>query len=217
MPVSAYFEKSSNSSEGADEIILSLGEATGGSHVSGVIHSITDTSMLVESQIDLKAGAVINVNLLSLGTYRASVAIATGQVIHCLFLTPITDVNEKLEGFEGVVRHELLRSSVAEVPVGETMGARIQRLRYQQGISQTEIAVKMNVSNPAVSAWEQDKSRPTAGRLTALASLLKVSSDELLSGRENAGNLTDVVARCRNMIADAAGTLPEQVRISIDV
>ena len=217
MPVSAYFEKTRDSGEGSNEIFLRLGEAKEKDQVAGLIHSITETSMLIEALLDVEAGVVINVNLPNIGTHKARVSFATGQAIHCLFVTPLADVKENSETFEGVMSHELLRSPIGPVPVGESMGTRIQRLRYQQGISQTEIALKMNVSNPAVSAWEQDKSRPTAGRLAALARLLNVSSDELLSGRQDSSALTNVVARCREMIADAAGTLPEQVRISIDV
>ena len=63
-----------------------------------------------------------------------------------------------------------------------TIGKRIAHLRKQRGLTQEELSEKLNVSAQAVSKWENDQSCPDILLLPALARLLGVTVDELLSG-----------------------------------
>ena len=55
-------------------------------------------------------------------------------------------------------------------------------LRKRAGITQEELAQKLNVSNQAVSKWEAGKCCPDIELLPELASLFEISIDELLLG-----------------------------------
>ena len=55
-------------------------------------------------------------------------------------------------------------------------------LRKQAGITQEELANKLNVSNQAVSKWEAGKCCPDIELLPELATLFEISIDELLLG-----------------------------------
>ncbi len=65
---------------------------------------------------------------------------------------------------------------------GNTMGQFISALRKANGLTQQELADRLNVSNKAVSRWERDESAPDISLIPALAELLGVTCDELLKG-----------------------------------
>lgn len=64
----------------------------------------------------------------------------------------------------------------------KTMGQFISALRKANGLTQQEIADKLNVSNRAVSRWERDECAPDITLIAPLAELLGVTCDELLKG-----------------------------------
>lgn len=66
----------------------------------------------------------------------------------------------------------------------DTLGARIAALRKRKGMTQEELAQKMEVSSQAVSKWENDVSCPDIQSLPRLAKLLGTTVDELLTGKE---------------------------------
>ena len=65
-----------------------------------------------------------------------------------------------------------------------TFGNRILELRANFGLSQSELAKKVGVTNKAVSKWETGKSKPTTNVIRKLAALFNVDVNELLSVRE---------------------------------
>ena len=69
-----------------------------------------------------------------------------------------------------------------------SLGERIQRLRKAQGLSQEQLAEKLDVSRQAISKWETDQSSPDIENILALSSVFSVSTDELL-GKVAAGNI----------------------------
>ena len=63
---------------------------------------------------------------------------------------------------------------------GKTMGMLIASLRKAQGMTQAELAERMQVTDKAVSKWERDLSCPDIQSLPKLAEVLQVSAEELL-------------------------------------
>lgn len=57
---------------------------------------------------------------------------------------------------------------------------RLVQLRKDHGLSQEELAEKLNVSRQAVSKWERAESSPDTDNLIALAALYAISLDELI-------------------------------------
>ena len=57
---------------------------------------------------------------------------------------------------------------------------RIRRLREQNGMSQSDLAKKLDVTRSSVNAWESGLSTPTTQYIVALARLFHVSADYLL-------------------------------------
>lgn len=63
---------------------------------------------------------------------------------------------------------------------GEKMKNAIKTLRDNLGMTQDQLAQKMDVTQGAVAQWEAGLSRPEIGRLPKLAKVLGVTVDDLL-------------------------------------
>ena len=61
-----------------------------------------------------------------------------------------------------------------------TLGAKIQALRADAGMSQEDLAERLVVSRQAVSKWELDKTVPDVKYIVTLSELFQVSTDYLL-------------------------------------
>ena len=61
-----------------------------------------------------------------------------------------------------------------------TIGERIAALRRAAGLSQEQLAEKINVSRQTVSKWESGQSTPDLPKLLALAEVYSLSLDELV-------------------------------------
>ncbi len=64
-----------------------------------------------------------------------------------------------------------------------TIGGFIAVLRKASGMTQRELAEKLNVSDKTVSRWERDESAPDLATIPVLAEIFGVSCDELLRGQ----------------------------------
>ena len=71
------------------------------------------------------------------------------------------------------------------------IGQYIQHLRKSAGMTQKELADKLNISFQAVSKWENGDSLPDTGILVQLCDVLHTTTDKLLKG----GNLAAVDRR----------------------
>jgi transcriptional regulator with XRE-family HTH domain len=67
----------------------------------------------------------------------------------------------------------------------KSLGEIISRRRKNIGLTQTDLANKMEVTEQAVSKWECNQSCPDVATFAKLAETLGLSSDELLSIKEN--------------------------------
>lgn len=66
----------------------------------------------------------------------------------------------------------------------KTIGETIAISRKEKGMTQSELAEKMNVTDKAVSKWERDLSCPDVNTISKLADVLDISVEELLSAKK---------------------------------
>lgn len=62
---------------------------------------------------------------------------------------------------------------------------RLYQLRKQKGLSQEELANRLNVSRQTISKWEVGDSTPDMEKLVAICDLFDVSLDNLVMGKED--------------------------------
>ncbi len=71
-----------------------------------------------------------------------------------------------------------------------SMGSFIAALRRSRGLTQSEVAESLSVSNKAVSKWERDENYPDVALIPAIAELFGVTSDDLLRGGPSSASPT---------------------------
>ncbi len=65
-----------------------------------------------------------------------------------------------------------------------TLGERIKNYRQRVGLSQEELAEKLNVSRQAITKWENDSGIPDIDNLISLSKVMGISLDELVMGEK---------------------------------
>ena len=81
-----------------------------------------------------------------------------------------------------------------------SLGQRIIELRKLCGLSQYQLAKKMNVSRQAVSKWENDQTVPDAMRMIQLAEVLETDVEYLTTGRRNFARRPPVILNTTEIV-----------------
>lgn len=68
----------------------------------------------------------------------------------------------------------------------------IKKLREERGMTQDELAEKLNVTRQAVSNWETGKTQPDIETLTRLAEIFDVSVERIIYGSERKERIVHV-------------------------
>ncbi len=83
-----------------------------------------------------------------------------------------------------------------------TMGEIICTLRREKGMTQKELADKLNITDKAVSKWERDIACPDTQSIPKIAEILGISVEELMnaktqctSGHKGAGYLMNITTK----------------------
>ena len=194
------------------------GVQNGNTGIKVLIHNISETGLLLESDVDLSAGDRIEIDLPHAGDRWATVVWVSDRFLGCRFDTPVSPATLSAAQLRSAVTHDdvLDDDDDTPVPADEAFGARLQRLRVRAGLNQAEVAERMGVSAPSISGWEKGRARPKHGRMAALAEILGVSASDLLGDHEP-GELHDLIDRSRRQIARAMGTSEDKVRIIIEL
>jgi transcriptional regulator with XRE-family HTH domain len=85
------------------------------------------------------------------------------------------------------------RTSVSELP------ARLRTAREDAGLTQAQVAKKLNLHRPSISEIEAGRRRVSAGELTAFADLYGVSVQWLASGDTNERAKSEVLLAAREL------------------
>jgi transcriptional regulator with XRE-family HTH domain len=80
-----------------------------------------------------------------------------------------------------------------------TFGLRLVMIRQQLGLSQSQVATKVGVSQQAYAGWERNTTALRPEDLTKLASALRVSTDDLLHQQQRIiGVVQDLLSAYRS-------------------
>jgi transcriptional regulator with XRE-family HTH domain len=73
-----------------------------------------------------------------------------------------------------------------------SLGDKLLDLRKKAGLSQEDVADKLDVSRQTVSKWETDQTVPELIKVKLLSQLYNVSYDYLISGSNLSGDITSI-------------------------
>ncbi len=82
----------------------------------------------------------------------------------------------------------------------ESIGKTIRRLRKERGLTQEELAERLNVTSQAVSKWESESGMPDISQIVPLASVFGVSTD-VLFGLDNTTEMSEAWAIVERALA----------------
>ena len=66
-----------------------------------------------------------------------------------------------------------------------SIAERLYKLRKEKGLSQEDLANEIGVSRQTISKWETGESTPDFDKIIPLCNFYGITSDELLSGKQN--------------------------------
>lgn len=215
MAISAFLDIGAALGGSPELVLYSRPFPASGQRIPAVLHHLSSSGVLIECRHKFLAGDDVDIAF-------SETAIKAGE---------IRWIGSELYGFqfrkptarpliEGALA-STFREATAEgglTQIGETFGAKLQRLRVERGMSQTDVAKNLDVSAVAISHWESDQARPRHYRLPDLARVLRVR-EEQLSTHEIAlpQTVPEVLAMSRSQIAAIMGVEPDCVKISIDL
>lgn len=233
MPISGHFLTSAPSTDQRHDArrklsLLARGSQHDGTGIEVQIHNISGTGLLFESDIKLASGDRIEIELPHAGDITAVVIWASGRLFGCQFEGPVSPATlSAVELKSAVDAAPSLDDDHADPVVDEAFGVRLLRLRTSAGLSQVDVAERMDVSAPSISSWENGRARPKPGRMAKLAAILGVETVDLLEdpapdkiGAPDASDapegVKELIDRSREEIARAVGTSADKVRITIE-
>lgn len=230
MAIAAHFEETAGAAGTSRQPRRKLRLEAEGSTASGLstrvlVHNVSATGLLIESEAALSVGERLEIDLPGNGATPASVVWTSGRLFGCRFEAPISRATlsaaqlrsavVEADSEPGPEKADPAGSADPSVP-GESFGSRLQRLRKDQRLTLSQVAAALGVSKPTVWAWERGKARPVEGRLDMLAETLGVPRSALMPGRGTL-DLDDLLIRSKEQIARSAGTSPDKIRIMIEL
>jgi transcriptional regulator with XRE-family HTH domain len=97
----------------------------------------------------------------------------------------------------------------------QTLGMMISNLRKQRGMTQLDLAEKMNVTDKAVSKWERDISCPDINSIPKLAEIFNISVDELMQYKNN--ETADVKSKIEKVTSLIFKVIPIAMGVAVTV
>lgn len=76
-----------------------------------------------------------------------------------------------------------------------SIGGKLYELRKKKGLSQEEVADKLNVSRQTVSKWETDQSMPEFDKIVPICELYSITADELLTGIKKEEKVEETISK----------------------
>jgi transcriptional regulator with XRE-family HTH domain len=191
------------------------GSRTDGKLTPILLHDISASGLLIESQSLFDSGEKIDIELPHAGVVCAIVIWSSGNFFGCQFEAPISVGTLSAVQLRSLESPEKDASTAQDEDEPETFGMRIRRIRKDNGLTQTQLATQLGVSMPAVCAWEKGHSRPRDTRMQALADILGTSISELV-GPAKPASLQELLSHSREQIAEFVGTSSDKIRIIIE-
>lgn len=195
--------------------ILTEGKSSDGGETPVQLHNISRGGLMLECPLELAVGEELLIDIPEAGITTSRIVWKSACLYGCRFTQPLPA--SALSAAELASAIAPAEAEITEPGQGRgSLGKRLAALRQERGLTLAQIADELGVSKPTVWAWEHDRSQPVSSRIGALADALGVPEAELLTGRD-ISHAEQAIAEARDVVAEAYGCSPNQVRIMIDL
>lgn len=175
-----------------------------------LIHNVSATGLLLETETALGEGERIDIDLPELGLTPATIVWADEKFHGGHFDSPLS---------AGTLSALELRSAAAPLTLSQpeqSLATRLHHLRKAKGMTLDAVARELGVSKPTVWAWEQGRARPSPERFASIAELFGLGETRLATGRD-VDALSGVLTQARQLVANSLGIELTKVRIMIEL
>lgn len=215
MAISAFLDIGAAPGVNPELALYSRPLTAGGQRIPASLHHLCSSGVLIECSHKFLAGDEVDIafsgTVIEAGEIRWIGSELYGFQFHQPAAYPLIE-----RALASTYREAAAAGGLAQI--GETFGAKLQRLRLQRGMSQTDVAKNLDVTAVAISHWESDQARPRQHRLPDLARVLRVREDQLATSEiALPQTVPEVLATSRCQIAAIMGVEPDCVNISIDL
>ena len=80
-----------------------------------------------------------------------------------------------------------------------TIGDSLKKIRIEHGLTQKEMAIKLNVSYQTISKWELNKSLPSLEMIVSISLIFEISIDSIVFGQKKLGKENRVLSFLQNL------------------
>ena len=92
------------------------------------------------------------------------------------------------------------------------LAEKIMKLRKQQGWSQEDLAIRLDISRQSVSKWESGSNMPDISLLAELADFYDVSIPEIIDGERKSENMNEEVKETVLKLSDYTETINQKIK-----
>lgn len=94
----------------------------------------------------------------------------------------------------------------------QKVGSFLRELRKERGLTQEQLAARLNVSGRTVSRWETGSNMPDISLLVELAEFYGVSIPEIIDGERKIGKVNEETKQTALKVSDYEETINRQIR-----
>ena len=94
-------------------------------------------------------------------------------------------------------------------------GDKLIKLRKKNGLSQEELAAKLNVSRQSVSKWESNNTYPETDKIVQICNIFDCTMDDLIN--ENIKDITTIERSYKNQLSVTISSLLEFITKTINM
>jgi len=184
-----------------------------------LVHDLSTSGILVQTEDLLAIGEVIEVELPRTGVHHIEVVWASGSFFGCRFLEPVPPAAISAALLKSGPEPAPQQPSSEKSPASAgSFGARLAALRAEQGWGIEALAERLGVSRQAVWYWETEQRLPRAEHFKAIVDLFGLQEQDLLGRRDGpASGARSLVDKLKREIARQNGVDEARVRIVIEL
>jgi transcriptional regulator with XRE-family HTH domain len=164
---------------------LDVAASARGEETRALIHDLSSSGVLIETDAALSLGSELIVALPEAGDVPAKVVWQSEKLFGCRFDRALGRAALGAAQLRNPLPRDLgLAERSGETAAPQSLPEKLLRLRQERGLSRSEVAARTGVSTPTIWAWEVGKTRPREQNLLALANALGTTESELRAGGE---------------------------------
>lgn len=198
---------------------LSAAGKTGAGQSEVLIHDLSTTGLLLQTDVALAVGEVIEVALPRTGVREIEIAWSSGSFFGCRFLQPVSPAAVGAALLQSVPDRSVPLDSPEQSPPGPAgFGERLAALRLGSGWTIETVAERLGVSRQAVWYWETGQRLPRAEHFKRIAEVFAVKEQDLLRAASAAApDQQGLINDLRREVARHNGVAEASVRIVIEL